>query len=282
MGRSHNKNSITVEQFFWFGREMLESPAFRQLSLSALRCYHRIGLELLNHAGKHNGRLPVTYDDFEQYGVSRKQVAPAIRELVALGIVEITVPGKSSAGEDRFPNHFRITDRDGVDRAGNRVLQTNEWKRIKTDEQAQTLAREARKPPKKARRKMPKKIIFPRVENTLVPGVENTLEIQNPQCGKHPYGPRVENPLLSISAPGVRPKQQSDDAALETQATAYARWLADRDGVTLPSSLPAAPIWSDASNGTRGRRISAVSFGDVLVNIPNWDWTPTKPVRGLA
>jgi hypothetical protein len=30
------------------------------------------------------------------------------------------------------------------------------------------------------------------------------------------------------------------------------------------------------TNGIRQKRISAVSFGDVLVNIPNWDWTPAK------
>jgi len=63
---------------------------------------------------------------------------------------------------------------------------------------------------------------------------------------------------------------------LEAQAANYARWIANRDGITLPSSVPGAPIWSDMTNGTRQRRISAVSFGDTRIDIPHWDWTPAK------
>jgi hypothetical protein len=74
----------------------------------------------------------------------------------------------------------------------------------------------------------------------------------------------------------VHKRQKGDDAALEVQAADYAKWVANRDGITLPSSVPAVPIWKATRNGTKQKRISAVSFGDVLVNIPNWDWTPAK------
>src|SRR5258705_11213239 len=44
---------------------MLNSLAFRTLSLTGHRILARIELELCRHAGKDNGTLIVTYDDFE-------------------------------------------------------------------------------------------------------------------------------------------------------------------------------------------------------------------------
>jgi hypothetical protein len=48
----------------WAARpiEMLESPAYRALSLSAHRALSRIEIELAHHGGKDNGKLPVTFD----------------------------------------------------------------------------------------------------------------------------------------------------------------------------------------------------------------------------
>jgi hypothetical protein len=179
------RNSITAEQWFWFDREALESPAFRQLSLSALRVYFRIALEYMHHAGKDNGRLPVTYDQFVEYGIHRHAIAPAIRELEALGFVEVTQRGKASAGGNSFPNYFRLTDRPtkGDPR-------TCEWKRIKTDEQAQMLAREARNPPKD----LPKKIISP-VSKTITGPVTETRHWKRhfPSDGNHHYCPSDGN-----------------------------------------------------------------------------------------
>jgi hypothetical protein len=63
---------------------MIESPAYRVLSFHARRCLDRIEIEHLRHGGKENGRLPVTYDQFIEYGVmSRRFIGPALRELVA-------------------------------------------------------------------------------------------------------------------------------------------------------------------------------------------------------
>src|ERR1700686_3983281 len=65
--------------------ELLESPAYRVLSLSAHRVLDRISIELAHHGGNDNGKLPVTYEQFMEYGMDRNAVAPAIRELEALG-----------------------------------------------------------------------------------------------------------------------------------------------------------------------------------------------------
>lgn len=119
--------------------EMLESPAYRVLSLSALRVLSRIEIELAQHAGKDNGKLPVTFRDFHHYGMHRNEIAPAIRESVSLGFVQITRPGRAGNGAVRIPNLFRLTYRHG-----DREEPTHDWRRITTMEQAEKLVRKAR------------------------------------------------------------------------------------------------------------------------------------------
>src|SRR3954449_7071142 len=81
--------------------EMLESPAYRALSLSAHRVLSRIEVELGHHGGTDNGKLPVTYADFQRYGIDRDAIAPAIREAAALGFIEITQAGRAGNAEHR-------------------------------------------------------------------------------------------------------------------------------------------------------------------------------------
>lgn len=88
---------------------MLESYAYRVLSLSARRLLDRIELENMYHGGAENGQLPVTYEDFENYGIDRGSIAPAMREAVALGFLEIREPGCAGNREHRSPNKFRLT-----------------------------------------------------------------------------------------------------------------------------------------------------------------------------
>lgn len=129
----------------WGGRliEMLESPAYRALSLSGHRIISRLEIELGHHAGKDNGKLPVTYDQFQEYGIDRQAIAPAIREVVALGFVEITKEGRAGNAAWRAPNHFRLTYRHTK---GSHNDGTHEWRKIETAEQANLLAKAARKP----------------------------------------------------------------------------------------------------------------------------------------
>ena len=67
---------------------MLELPAWHVLSLTARRAFDRIEIEHMAHAGKDNGRLPVTYADFERAGIHTRLIAGALRELEALGFIE--------------------------------------------------------------------------------------------------------------------------------------------------------------------------------------------------
>lgn len=102
------KGSIT-EQFIPIVRSLLESNALAVLNGVARRCLDRLLLEHLDHAGKENGRLKVTYGDFEAFGIRRASIAAALRELVAAGLIEVVQKGRGGNREYRKPHIFRIT-----------------------------------------------------------------------------------------------------------------------------------------------------------------------------
>jgi hypothetical protein len=121
--------------------EMLESFAYRALSLSGHRVLARLEIELGHHGGLDNGRLPVTYADFEHFGIERKSIAPALREVQALGFVRITERGRASKSDfARHPNYFEITYIHGA----HGEEPTHEWKRHKTLQEAVKVAQQAR------------------------------------------------------------------------------------------------------------------------------------------
>lgn len=120
--------------------EMLRSPAYRALSLSEHRILSRMEIELADHGGTGNGKLPATFDDFERYGVHRHSIAPSLRALEALGFIVITERGRAGNGEWRKPHLYRLTFR-STDRDGS----TDDWQKITTQEEAERIAGEARK-----------------------------------------------------------------------------------------------------------------------------------------
>jgi hypothetical protein len=133
----------STPQFVMHTIEMLESAAYRALSVSGHRVLARIEIEHGHHGGKENGRLPVTFDDFEEYGISAKSVAPALREVQALGFVNLTARGRPSKSDfGRHPNCFGLTFLRGP--APKYAEPTNEWKQHHTLEDALRVAREAR------------------------------------------------------------------------------------------------------------------------------------------
>jgi hypothetical protein len=175
--------------------KMLESPVFRSLSLSARRALDRIEIELAHHGGMDNGRLPVTYDDFEKYGMDRHAIAPAIRELVALGLVEMQ-QGRAGNAEWRRPNLFRLTYKHT--RSGG---PTHDWKRVYTNQKAEQLARTARKP-------SPRKAAKPSTQKKMPVGEKASTSVEVPHrsmVGKSTTtGLGGKSPLLSISRGGAQ------------------------------------------------------------------------------
>ncbi len=128
----------------WSARliEMLESPAYRVLSRSAHMVISRIEIELGHHAGNDNGRLPVTTDDFVEYGMHRTSVAPAVREAEALGFIRVTERGGGGNAEHRSLNLFFLTFAHGRDSRSDPP--PHNWRRIETLQEAQQIARTAR------------------------------------------------------------------------------------------------------------------------------------------
>ena len=65
-------------------RLFLESPAYRSLSVNALKALNRLMLEHIGHGRLKNGELLVTHDQFQEYGVTGEYVADAVDELQLL------------------------------------------------------------------------------------------------------------------------------------------------------------------------------------------------------
>jgi hypothetical protein len=135
--------------FSWRLVEMQKSPAYRVLSLSARKILDRLEIELAKHGFKpeENGFLPCTYEHFVEYGVERKAIAPAIREVVALGFIQVTRKGGAGNAEHRQPTLFLLTYRP----FGSAKYVGNGWRRIGDIEEAQAVAMAARGRPADAR-----------------------------------------------------------------------------------------------------------------------------------
>jgi hypothetical protein len=129
MTKSYRRRNRIAGQFAPRTIDMLRSPAYRALSRGGHQVLARIEIELADHGGMDNGKLPVTFDQFEAYGVHRHAIAPAVRELVALGFIEVTEQGRAGNADWRRPTKFRITYR-YVERAN----PTDEWRRITEDD----------------------------------------------------------------------------------------------------------------------------------------------------
>ena len=133
-----SKHRTIIGQFTMRPIEMLRSPAMRVLSLSGRRVLDRIEIEHARHAGKENGRLPVTHADFREYGIDHNAVGSGIREVVALGFVEQTRRGFAGPTE-HYPSLFRLTYR-----ATAQGEPTDEWRKIATTVEAEAIAQKAR------------------------------------------------------------------------------------------------------------------------------------------
>jgi hypothetical protein len=121
--------------------ELLESPALRVLSRAAHLALIRIEIELRRHAGRCNGELIITKQQFVEFGLHHHAVAPALRELQALGIIDIK-HGRGGNAEFWQPNRFLLNYLCGAADAHDQI--TNAWKRFKTLEEAERAALAAR------------------------------------------------------------------------------------------------------------------------------------------
>jgi hypothetical protein len=188
-GRMKKKHHKIGAPFVPHTFEMLRSPAWRVLSLTAHRILSRIEIEFGNHGGRDNGKLPVTFADLRNFGIRNcDDIARGIRELRALGFVELTRPGRAGNGEFRAPNLFRLTYLPAYGKAP-----THEWRQFETIEAAEQAAQKSRKPV---------------TENVSGPDTENVSVTGHGKRTETPQSPDTENvPLsrkdLAISCAGL-------------------------------------------------------------------------------
>jgi hypothetical protein len=83
--------------------DLIASPAWRARSIHCVRLLDRLELENCAHAGKENGYLIVTYDQFVAYGIGRRFVRRAIEEAVKLGLAKVTRQGLYRGAARRQP-----------------------------------------------------------------------------------------------------------------------------------------------------------------------------------
>jgi hypothetical protein len=105
----------------------------------------RLEVEHMDHGGAENGKLPVTYLQFEEWGIHPNFVASALRELQALGIAEVTRHGYAGAADKRSPSLYRLTYLTAHDAGRADATGTHEYLKIKTLEEAEAIAKAARK-----------------------------------------------------------------------------------------------------------------------------------------
>jgi len=144
-GKTVKRNSHRIEgQFAPRLIDMLGSPPYRVLNLAEHRVLARLEIELASHGGLENGNLIVTYEQFADYGVRDQSVASAIRATAALGFITVK-PGRGGNSEFYNPSKYELTYRHiQYHRYGDIIEPTNDWKRIKTVEEAQQIAKTAR------------------------------------------------------------------------------------------------------------------------------------------
>jgi hypothetical protein len=107
--------------FITHSMEFYQSKAFRSLSNAERKILARIEIEYMKHAGKDNGRLICTYEDFIAYGIRGRSIPAALRHLQAVGAIDMTQRGRRDAMHN--PHHYRLTYQPSFDGK----WPTNEW-----------------------------------------------------------------------------------------------------------------------------------------------------------
>lgn len=112
-------------------RDLLNSFAWLAMSDQCRKLIDALMAEHADHGGLENGNLIAPYDMLQARGMRRGNILNAIIEAEALGVVDPT-RGVRSYGSRKAPSRYRLTwlgTSDGL-------TPTNEWKSIKTAEEA--------------------------------------------------------------------------------------------------------------------------------------------------
>jgi hypothetical protein len=146
-----------------------------------MRVMHRIELEHMNHGGAENGRLIVTFDQFVKWGLCRRLIAPAIRELAVLGFLEVTEQGHAGAAGNGKATRFRLT----YVNCKSREQPTDEWRRIDAIEIAKAIVSAAKREASPRARDLGKRSWSARMKKISVHKSEPTSVHESEPDGKN-------------------------------------------------------------------------------------------------
>ena len=125
----------------WIAQDLLESAAWVACPDVARRVLFVVVREHVRHAGKDNGRLPVTWRDLRREGVRQGGIKQALDQLQLLGLLRCTGRGRPSNGRDRgSPATWALTWLPIIGEA----QPTNGWKEFKTVEEAKAALKSAK------------------------------------------------------------------------------------------------------------------------------------------
>jgi hypothetical protein len=136
-----NKKRKKYPQHIRHTIELIRSPAMRVLSRAGHKLLMYAESELARHAGKDNGRIPVTKEALMGFGLYRHGIAATFREVHALGLGDVE-HGRGGNAEYRRPNFIRLTYLPSG--ANKEIPPTDEWRAVTTIERAEAIAQKAR------------------------------------------------------------------------------------------------------------------------------------------
>jgi hypothetical protein len=128
-----------TEPFVMLHRTVINSFAWRALSESARKVIYRVILEWMAHAGKLSTDIPVTKEDFIEYGLHHNAIAPAQREACALGLLLLSTRGRAGNAEFRAPHKWALP----FLKERGKYLGTD-WQRYESLDEAKAAASKAR------------------------------------------------------------------------------------------------------------------------------------------
>lgn len=130
------------EPFVQLTRELLCSPAWRGMSINCRRLIDFLLCDHMNHAGQENGSLKAPYDQLVIFGLTRSEIAAAVREAEYLRLTRVEHGGRY-AGSNK-PSMYELTFL-GKQRP-HPFPATNDWKKTTEQEVREFRERERLRP----------------------------------------------------------------------------------------------------------------------------------------
>ena len=125
--------------------DVFDSPAFKALTGPDVLAYLALLREL--RGGHNNGNLSLPLSRSKNCGINHpKTLARALRTLCAVGLVAKTREGGCTKGGQRLAHLYRVTDRECYEIPKlflSAMPATNEWKKVRSIEEAQALIKAA-------------------------------------------------------------------------------------------------------------------------------------------